>query len=184
MFFVFNKDKIMAFVVACCTVFTLFLMTSFFAKVPEETVATASMSKELPIYSVNIEEAKVALTINCAWNADDIEKILETLQKHQVKVTFFMVGEWIEKNEESARKIHEAGHELANHSYSHPHVNNLSYDKNVEQINKCSDLIKNITGNPSTLYRGPYGEYNDTVIRSCKRFKPYKYSVVNRYIRL
>jgi len=166
MFLVFNKDKIMAFVVACSTVFVLFLMTTLFARTPENTIATAATPKQVPIYSVKTEEAKIALTINCAWNADDVDKILETLEKQQIKVTFFMVGDWIEKNEEAARKIFEAGHELANHSYNHPHVNNLSYEKNVEQINKCSDLIKNITGNPSTLYRGPYGEYNDTVIKA------------------
>lgn len=79
-----------------------------------------------------------------------------------------MVGNWIEENEEAAKKIHAAGHELANHSYSHPHINNLSYDKNLEQVNKCSELIKKITGKPSILYRGPYGEYNDTVIQAAK----------------
>ena len=156
MLFVFKKDKIMAFIVACTTVFALFLMTSLFAKVPENVVQTATISKQLPIYSVKTEEAKVSLTINCAWNADDIDKILETLGKEQVKVTFFMVGDWIEKNNEAAKKIYEAGHELANHSYSHPHVNNLNYDKNIEQITKCSNLIQEITGKPSTLYRGPY----------------------------
>lgn len=168
MFFVLKKDKIMAFAVACSTVFVLFLMTSIFAKVPENTIATASTPKQLPIYSVKTKEPKVSLTINCAWNADDIDKILETLNTQQVKVTFFMVGNWIEKNEKAAKKIHEAGHELANHSYSHPHVNNLNYDKNKEQIEKCSRLIEQITGKPSTLYRGPYGEYNDTVIQAAK----------------
>ena len=168
MFLVFNKDKIMAFAVACSTVFALFLMTSFFAKTPENTIETSSSKKQLPIYSVQTEEKKVALTINCAWNAEDVDKILETLEKYQIKVTFFMVGDWIEKNEEAAKKIYQAGHELANHSYNHPHVNNLSYDENVEQINKCSDLIKKITGKPSTLYRGPYGEYNNTVIQAAK----------------
>lgn len=168
MFLVFNKEKIMAFVVACSTVFALFLMTSLFAKVPEKTIETATTKKQLPIYCVDTKEPNISLTINCAWNADDIDKILETLEGEQVKVTFFMVGDWIEKNEEAAKKIFAAGHELANHSYSHPHVNNLSYDKNVEQIDKCSDLIKQITGKPSTLYRGPYGEYNDTVLQAAK----------------
>lgn len=168
MFFVVNKDKIISVFVAVCTVFTLFLMTTLFAKIPNETVETATNKKQLPIYSVNTEEKKIALTINCAWNADDIELILQTLEKEQVKLTFFMVGDWIEKNEDAAKKIHEAGHELANHSYNHPHVNNLAYDKNVEQIKKCSDLIKEITGKPSTLYRGPYGEYNDTVVQAAK----------------
>lgn len=57
---------------------------------------------------------------------------------------------------------------FGNHSYSHPHVNNLSYEKNVEEIQKCSDLIEKITGKKTTLYRGPYGEYNNTVIRAAK----------------
>ena len=168
MFLVFNKDKIMAFVVACCTVFALFLMSSLFASTPQDVIQTATITKQLPVYSVDTENPNVALTINCAWNADDIDKIIEILQKHQVKVTFFMVGDWIEKHQEAAKKIHEAGHELANHSYNHPHVNNLNYDKNIEQIKKCSDLIQNITGIPSNLYRGPYGEYNDTVIQAAK----------------
>lgn len=66
------------------------------------------------------------------------------------------------------KKIYNAGHELANHSYNHPHVNNMDYDKNAEQINKCSELIKKITGKPSTLYRGPYGEYNNTVLQAAR----------------
>ena len=151
MFFVVNKDKVISVFVAVCTVFTLFLMTTLFAKMPDKTVETASIKKQLPIYSVDTNEPNVALTINCAWNADDIDLILETLKKQDVKVTFFMVGDWIEKNEEAAKKIHEAGHELANHSYNHPHVNNLSYDKNVEQIKKCSDLIQKITGKPTVI---------------------------------
>lgn len=168
MFFVLKKDKIMTFLVACSTVFVLFLMTSIFARAPENAISTSATLKQWPIYSVKTEEPKIALTINCAWNADDIDKILETLNNKQVKVTFFMVGNWIEKNEEAAKKIYEAGHELANHSYSHPHVSNLNYDKNKEQIEKCSKLIEKITGKPSNLYRGPYGEYNDTVIQAAK----------------
>ncbi len=168
MFLVVNKDRIVSVFVAVCTVFALFLMTTLFAKMPAETAETASTRKQLPIYSVNTNEPNVALTINCAWNADDIDLILQTLEKHQIKVTFFMVGDWIEKNEDAAKKIYNSGHELANHSYNHPHVNNLSYDQNVEQIKKCSELIQKITGNPSTLYRGPYGEYNDTVLQAAK----------------
>lgn len=69
------------------------------------------------------------------------------------------------------KKIFAAGHELGNHSYNHPHINNLNYDKNIEQIKKCSELIQKITGKPSTLYRGPYGEYNDTVLQAAKDLK-------------
>ena len=119
---------------------------------------SAKTSKMLPIYRVDTEENKLSLTINCAWNADDIDLILETLSKNKVKATFFMVGDWIEKFPDAVKKIYESENEIANHSESHPHVNNLPYEKNLEQI----------TGSPTTLYRGPYGEYNDTVLKAAE----------------
>ncbi|MGN1301877.1 MAG: polysaccharide deacetylase family protein [Clostridia bacterium] len=170
MFLVFNKDKIMSYVVTLFTIVVLFLTASAFSTEKAVTTSTNS-SKLLPIYSVDTNEPKVAITINCAWSADDIDMILETLKNQEVKVTFFMVGDWVEKNEEAVKKIYEAGHEIGNHSYSHPHVNNISLDKNKEQIQKCSDLIKNITGEGTKLYRGPYGEYNDTVIQAAQELQ-------------
>ncbi len=69
---------------------------------------------------------------------------------------------------EQVKKIAEAGHEIGNHSDTHPHVNQISKEKNIEQIIKCSEKIKKITGKETTLYRGPYGEYNDTVIEAAE----------------
>lgn len=171
MFFVYNKDKIISVAIALSTVLVLFLLAATFKQnsILNNTIETsANTSKLLPIYSVDTEENKIALTINCAWNADDIDLILETLAKNEVKATFFMVGDWASKFPDAVRKINESGNEIANHSESHAHVNNLSYEKNIEEITKCSDRIKSITGNPTTLYRGPYGEYNDTVVKSAQ----------------
>ena len=169
MFFVFNKDKIMSYIVTLFTVVVLFLAASAINNDTQKTVETASnVGKLLPIYSVETNEPKVAITINCAWSAEDIDMILEALKNQEVKVTFFMVGDWVEKNEEAVKKIYEAGHEIGNHSYNHPHVNNISYEQNKEQIQKCSDLIKKITEQGTCLYRGPYGEYNNTVIQSAE----------------
>lgn len=106
--------------------------------------------------------------MNCAWNADDIDSILKTLQDNNVKITFFMVGDWIEKFPEATKKINEAGHEIASHSNTHPHVNNLSYEKNIEEIEKSNEKIKAITGNLTKIYRPPYGEYNNTVIQAAQ----------------
>lgn len=168
MFFVCNKDKIISVAIALSTVLVLFLLAATFKQNSlNNTVQTSTgTSKLLPIYSVDTEENKVALTINCAWNADDIDLILETLSKNEVKATFFMVGEWVNKFPDAVKKINESGNEIANHSESHVHVNNLSYEENIEQIVECSDRIQRITGNPTTLYRGPYGEYNDTVVKA------------------
>ena len=79
----------------------------------KKTVETSSNSnKLLPIYKVKTEEKKVALTMNCAWNADDVDKILDVLKQNNVKITFFMVGDWIDKFPDYVKKINEAGHEI------------------------------------------------------------------------
>lgn len=167
MFFVLNKQKIYSYMVATSTVVILFILSFFFVNTDVKTIETSALTSELvPIYSVQTEQKRISLTINCAWSADDIDKILEILDARNVKVTFFMVGEWIDKYPEYVQKIADAGHEIANHSDKHLHVSTLSYEENVEEITKCTEKIKNITGKEVTLYRCPYGEYNDTVIKA------------------
>ena len=79
-----------------------------------------------------------------------------------------MVGDWIEKFPEAVKKIYEAGHEIGSHSDTHPHVNNLSYEENIDEIEKCNEKIEKITGEKTKLYRPPYGEYNNTVIKAAQ----------------
>ena len=166
MFLVFNKQKIYAYVVSVVTIVVLFCVANS-VNLNKNTIQTsAKAQKLLPIYNVQTEEKKVAFTMNCAWNADDIDSILKTLEKNNTKITFFMVGDWIGKFPEAVKKIHEAGHEIASHSDTHPHVNNLSYEKNIEEIEKSNDKIEKITGERTKIYRAPYGEYNDTVIKA------------------
>ena len=113
MFFVFNKQKIYTYAVSLVTVIVLFFVASNFGQENQKTVETsAENQKLLPIYNVQTEENKVAFTMNCAWNADDIDSILETLQKNNTKITFFMVGDWVDKYPEAVKKINEAGHEI------------------------------------------------------------------------
>jgi len=166
MFIVFNKDKINSYLISLGTVVILFVMA--FMITGEQTVQTAVATKELPIYNVETKEKKIAFTMNCAWEADDIEKILETLSKHNTHITFFMVGDWIDKYPEAVKKIASSGHEIGNHSNTHPHVNQMTLEKNEEQIKECANKIEKLTGKKSTLYRGPYGEYNDIVITAAK----------------
>lgn len=168
MFIVFNKEKIYSYVVALSTIVILFIMASTIINGKDRIIPTSASSKQLPIYCVDTKEKKVALTMNCAWNADDIDSILDTLSKNKVHITFFMVGDWVDKYPEYVKKIADSGHEIANHSNTHPHVNQLDVDKNMEEIKLCSEKIEKITGNKTTLYRGPYGEYNDTVINTAK----------------
>lgn len=173
MFYITNKDKIISVIISISTVFILFLLaTTLKIQNKELSIQTSTnTTKLLPIYNVDTEENKIALTINCAWNAEDIDLILETLTANDVKATFFIVGDWVSKFPEAVKKISDSGNEIANHSETHAHVNNLNYEKNVEEITKCSDRINKIIGTQTTLYRGPYGEYNDTVIKAAEENK-------------
>ena len=167
MFVVFNKDKMYAYGISIITVILLFCVANVMLSYNNDTISTtATTTKLLPVYKVDTKENEVSLTLNCAWNASDIDSILNTLEKNNCKITFFMVGDWVKKFPEAAKKIKEAGHEIATHSNTHPHVNQLSYEENVKEIQDSVKLIKDITGADVKLYRPPYGEYNDTVIKS------------------
>ena len=166
MFIILNKEKMLAYGISVLTVIMLFGIANI-SMINKDVVETSSnIQATLPIYNVQTEEKKVAFTMNCAWSAEDIDKILEVLKNNNVQITFFMVGDWVNKNPEAVKKIHEAGHEIGNHSNTHPHVNNLTYEQNLEEIEKCSQKIEQITGVKPTLYRAPYGEYNETVIKA------------------
>ena len=82
-----------------------------------------------------------------------------------------MVGNWVDKYPEAVKKIYEAGHEIGSHSNTHPHVNNLSAEKNLEEINLSVSKIEKITGQKTDLYRAPYGEYNDILIQTAQENK-------------
>lgn len=165
MFLIFNKEKIQTYTVSILTVAVLIAL----ANIKDiSAVPTFASEKYLPIYNVQTEENKVAFTMNCAWNADDIDSILETLKNNDVHITFFIVGDWADKYPEAVKKIHEAGHEIGSHSNTHPHVNNLSAEKNLEEIQLSVNKLEKITGSKTTLYRAPYGEYNDTVIKTAQ----------------
>lgn len=111
MFIVFNKSKIKSYLISLGTVVILFGM-AFFIMEDSTTITTSASVKELPIYNVASKEKNVAFTMNCAWEADDIDSILEILARHNTHITFFMVGDWVEKNQEAVKKISEAGHEI------------------------------------------------------------------------
>ena len=165
MFFVFNKQKIYTYLLSVLTVIVLLFIGSTTINDEESIETSSSTNKLLPIYSVQTEKKEIALTINCAWNDSDIDKIIEVLKSNNVKATFFMVGDWVEKYPEAVKKINQEGHEIGSHSDTHPHVNQLSSEENLEEIKTSSKKIEQITNKKVTLYRPPYGEYNNTVIK-------------------
>ena len=90
--------------------------------------------------------------------------LLDGLAERGVHATFFVVGEWVDKYPESVKALHNAGHEVMNHSDAHPHMAKLTAKQIIDEVNRCSDKIEAVTGVRPTLFRCPYGEYDDNVI--------------------
>ena len=115
-------------------------------------------TKKLPIYSVNTEDKLVALTFNCAWNIDDLDSILSTLKKNEIRASFFMTGEWVENYPDAVKKIAKAGHDLASHGDGHKHMNSLSKEECMQEIYGVHKKVFELTGVEMDLFRPPYGE--------------------------
>lgn len=130
-----------------------------------DAAATAASKKRLPIYCVDTGSAKkVAVTFDAAWGADDTDELLAILKNNNVKATFFLCGYWVDKYPDEVKKIFNDGHDVGNHSNTHPHSAKLSLEENKKNIMEAHDKIKKLTGSAPILYRPPFGEYNDTVL--------------------
>lgn len=124
--------------------------------------------REIPIYSVERNDNKIALTFDCAWNDDDIDDILETLDEYDCKATFFVLGSWAEKYSGSLKKIKEHGHEIGNHSYNHADYTKLGAAEICADLEKADKIIESITGETPVLMRAPSGGYNNTVVTAAE----------------
>ncbi len=131
-------------------------------------VSNTVNGRELPIYSVETDEKKVALSFDAAWGNEDTQLILDTLAKYNVHVTFFMTGGWVESYPEDVKKIQEAGHDLGNHSENHKNMSQLSDAECQEELMKVHNKVKELTGVEMNLFRPPYGDYDDHVITNAK----------------
>ena len=149
-----------------------------FAIVNSPAVVGASATRRsLPVYSVERDGKFVALSFDAAWGNEDTEELIEILQKYDVKATFFLVGQWVDKYPESVKQLSDAGMEVMNHSNDHAHFAKLSASEIVENVNACNAKIEAITGVRPTLFRCPYGEYDDNVIETVQGMEPIQWDV-------
>ncbi len=132
-----------------------------------------SAERKLPIYSVSTAEKKVAISFDCAWGVEYTDKLLQTMEKHGVRCTFFAVEFWVEKYPEYAKKIVEAGHELGTHSKTHPYMSKLTKEQIKEELSSSSAVIERVTGVKPALFRPPYGDYNNTLVETAQELSLY-----------
>ena len=132
------------------------------------TFAPAPAKKPLPVYNVARDDNKVAISFDAAWGDEKTEEILRILDERDITTTFFLVGYWVDAYPEDVKLIHDMGHEIGNHSATHPYMSKLSSEQMISELKKCSDKVEAITGVPTTLFRPPYGDYNSEVVTTSR----------------
>ncbi len=120
--------------------------------------------RNLPVYCVDTTEKKIALSFDAAWGNEDTQNILAVLRENDVKVTFFMTGGWVSSYPDDVKSILADGHDLGNHSENHKDMATLSAAQQKEELQLVHDRVKELTGYEMTLFRPPYGSYNNDLI--------------------
>jgi polysaccharide deacetylase family sporulation protein PdaB len=152
----------------CSLILAFYLMTTLFSPSVPSAITTFFVSEErkLPVYCVNTDKPQVALSFDAAWGNEDTQTLLDILDKYQIKTTFFMTGGWIEAYPDDVKKIAAAGHDLGNHSENHKQMSELSSEECMTEIMTAHEKVKALTGIEMTLFRPPYGDYNNTLIET------------------
>ncbi len=128
----------------------------------------SAQKRELPVYSVERNDGVIAISFDASWGSEQTEKILDTLDEYGVKTTFFLVGLWVEKYPELVKEIAARGHEIGNHSATHAHFPQIGEQKKIAEIGIMSDMAETLTGVRPTLFRAPYGDYDDKTVLSAR----------------
>ncbi|SCG82617.1 putative polysaccharide deacetylase pdaB [Proteiniborus sp. DW1] len=164
--YIFNKKV----AIRLTAVLLLVVVSIMFTEVIKEDGIRSvfAPTKELPIYCVDTPDKKIAISFDAAWGTDFTYDILDTLDKYNVKTTFFLVDFWVKKHPDVVKEIDRRGHEIGNHSTNHPYMSKLDEIQIIKELKTTEDSIKEITGKRTTLFRPPFGDYNDRLIRVCR----------------
>ena len=150
---------------ACCVALSAALLG--LVNYPSAVDAAVS-TRQLPIYCVQRDQKMLSISFDAAWGNEDTQQLIDILARYQIKATFFVVGDWVDRYPESVKALHDAGHEVMNHSNSHAHLPQLTAQQIAEDMNTCNDKIEAVTGVRPTLMRPPYGDYDDNSIRAIR----------------
>lgn len=151
----------------------LAVVVIFWAVNSPAVVGAAATTRKLPIYCVKRENKAVSLTFDAAWGNEDTQTLIDILGKYNIKATFFVVGAWVDKYPESVKALSDAGHEVMNHSDDHAHFSKLSAEEIKKNVSACNEKIAAVTGKTPTLFRCPYGEYDDHVVSALTAMNMY-----------
>ncbi|NBD26899.1 polysaccharide deacetylase family protein [Paenibacillus glycinis] len=122
------------------------------------------------IHAVPTASKAIAVTFDDGPNAEYTRKTADMFNAVGGKATFFMIGEKIEAHPDFVRDIHDEGHEIGNHSYSHPFLTRISGDEAFAELARTDKLIEQATGIRTAVFRAPYLDSNDETLAIADRF--------------
>lgn len=145
---------------------SLLLLCAVSAVYVSETRTTEVLARkrELPVYAVDRNDGRIAISFDAAWGGDKTEKILDILDENGVKATFFLVDIWTQRFPELVKEIAARGHEIGNHSTTHPEMSKLSREQIAKELETMSANVEKLIGQRPVLFRPPYGDYNNDVV--------------------
>lgn len=156
-----NGRKLLA---AIAVGLALVLVVAFVVRPLALEVSARLSPRKVPIYKVARADKKMSISLDATWGVDQTDEILDILDRHGVKTTFFLAGYWVRQYPEYVKKIVARGHEVGNHSFEHPHMNALTREQIRRDLERNHELLKELTGQDAFLFRPPFGEYSDKVI--------------------
>lgn len=162
-----SYKRMKAFILSLIVFFGTLILIGLFV-VGIKNICSFFQGYEVPISRVETKERKVALTFDVAWGSENIEDILDILDKHNIKATFFLVGSWIDDNEDLVKEISDRGHEIGNHSNTHASFIDISNKEKIDEIVDTANKIKDITGKETNLFRPPFGKVDKSTMNTCK----------------
>ena len=139
--------------------------TAYTAGLNQPATTVVAQKRELPVYSVERDDKVVSISFDASWGADKTIPILDILDQYGVKTTFFLVGGWVDKYPDMVKEIFARGHEIGNHSNTHPQMSKLGEEGIRDELRMMSDKVEKLTGVRPTLFRPPYGDYNNRVVQ-------------------
>lgn len=142
----------------------LALSALYIGPLQAEATEVLAVKRVLPVYSVERADKVISVTFDASWGGDKTMAILDLLDEYDAKATFFLVGIWVDKYPELVQAIHDRGHEIGNHSDSHPYMTKISEAKMRQELDGMSDKIEALIGERPDLFRPPYGDYNNKVV--------------------
>ena len=145
--------------------FLLLLLTAF--TLPAAVmVSTTQGSRELPIYCVQTDQKKIALTFDAAWGNEDTADLLSILARNQIHATFFLTGSWVDAYPDDVKAIAAAGHDRGHHTQTHPEMSTLAKEQIRAEVMQVHKNVKELTGQNMCFFRPPYGDYNNLLIQT------------------